>query len=119
MSTVIASPATCFGKIPSRGDFVKGAGQHQLISVLDRWVSQTMELLSEDPAWKTAYDGACPVDFAFIGARSRLSVVGHLGRGHVGRGASAHGGQACGLCGRCLCAPFAQLHRAAGVSPLL
>lgn len=78
MSTVIASQATCFGKIPSRGDFVKGAGQHQLISVLDRWVSQTMELLSEDPSWKTAYDGACSVDFAFIGARSRLSVVGHL-----------------------------------------
>uniref|UniRef100_Q47E05 Type VI secretion system protein ImpM n=1 Tax=Dechloromonas aromatica (strain RCB) TaxID=159087 RepID=Q47E05_DECAR len=78
MSTVIASQATCFGKIPSRGDFVKGAGQHQLISVLDRWVSQTMELLSEDPRWKSAYDSACAVDFAFIGARSRLSVVGHL-----------------------------------------
>lgn len=78
MSTVIASPATCFGKIPSRGDFVKGTGQHQLISVLDRWVSQAMERLSEDPRWKSAYDGACAVDFAFIGARSRLSVVGHL-----------------------------------------
>lgn len=78
MSSVIASPATCFGKIPSRGDFVKGAGQHQLISVLDRWVSQAMELLSEDPRWKAAYDSACAVDFAFVGARSRLSVVGHL-----------------------------------------
>lgn len=78
MSSVISSPATCFGKIPSRGDFIKGAGQHQLITVLDRWVSQGMERLSEDPRWKTAYDGACAVDFAFVGARSRLSVVGHL-----------------------------------------
>lgn len=78
MSSVANSPATCFGKIPSRGDFVKGAGQHQLITVLDRWVSQGMERLSEDPRWKTAYDGACAVDFAFVGARSRLSVVGHL-----------------------------------------
>lgn len=78
MSSVIASPATCFGKIPSRGDFVKGAGQHQLVSVLDRWVSQAMERLSEDPRWKGAYDSACAVDFAFVGARSRLSVVGHL-----------------------------------------
>ena len=78
MNTVNSSPATCFGKIPSRGDFVKGAGQHQLISVLDRWVSQTMEHLSEDPGWKTAYDNACAVDFAFVGAKSRLSVVGHL-----------------------------------------
>lgn len=78
MSSVIAMPATCFGKIPSRGDFVKGAGQHQLISVLDRWVSLAMEHLSEDPRWKIAYDGACAVDFVFVGARSRLSVVGHL-----------------------------------------
>lgn len=78
MNGIVNPPAACFGKIPSRGDFVKGAGQHQLISVLDRWVSLTMERLSEDPAWKTAYDTANPVDFAFVGARSRLSVVGHL-----------------------------------------
>lgn len=78
MSPVIAMPATCFGKIPSRGDFVKGAGQHQLISVLDRWVSLAMEQLSEDPRWKIAYDSAVAVDFVFVGARSRLSVVGHL-----------------------------------------
>ncbi|MFN4326672.1 MAG: type VI secretion system-associated protein TagF [Azonexus sp.] len=78
MSKQISSPATCFGKIPSRGDFIKGNGQHQLIGVLDRWVSQGMERLSEDPRWKTAYDSACGVDFAFVGARSRLSVAGHL-----------------------------------------
>jgi len=78
MSSIVNSSATCFGKIPSRGDFVKGAGQHQLITVLDRWVSQGMERLSEDPRWKMAYDNACAVDFAFVGARSRLSVVGHL-----------------------------------------
>lgn len=78
MSNVISSPATCFGKVPTRGDFVKGVGQHQLISVLDRWVSQGMERLSEDPHWKSAYDSACAIDFAFVGARSRLSVVGHL-----------------------------------------
>ncbi|WP_434516420.1 type VI secretion system-associated protein TagF [Dechloromonas sp. ARDL1] len=78
MSSIVNSSATCFGKIPSRGDFVKGAGQHQLITVLDRWVSQGMERLSEDPRWKMAYDNACAVDFAFVGARSRLAVVGHL-----------------------------------------
>lgn len=78
MSNVIASSATCFGKIPSRGDFVKGGGQHQLITVLDRWVSRAMEQLSEDPRWKIVYDNACSVDFVFVGAHSRLSVVGHL-----------------------------------------
>lgn len=78
MSNGTYAPATCFGKIPSRGDFVKGAGQHQLINVLDRWVSQAMEQLSEDSRWKIAYDGAGAFDFAFVGARSRVSVVGHL-----------------------------------------
>lgn len=78
MSEVISSPATCFGKIPSRGDFVKGNGQHHLIGILDQWVSQAMEHLSEDPRWKIAYDAATAIDFAFVGARSRVSVVGHL-----------------------------------------
>jgi type VI secretion system protein ImpM len=78
MSEFNASPATCFGKLRSRGDFVKGNGQHQLISTLDRWVSQTMEQLSDDPRWKDAYDNAPAIDFCFVGARSRLSVAGHL-----------------------------------------
>ena len=78
MSATVSPPATCFGKLPSRGDFVKGPNQHQLISMLDRWVSSTMEQLSDDPRWKAAYDSAPAVDFAFVGARSRVSVVGHL-----------------------------------------
>lgn len=69
---------TCFGKVPSRGDFVKGVDNHQLISVLDRWVSQAMNQLSEDPHWKAAYDSAPSIDYLFVGASSRLSVVGHL-----------------------------------------
>ena len=78
MSRGSAAPATFFGKVPGRGDFVKGAGQHPLIATLDAWVSGAMELLAEDPGWKAAYDAACPVDFAFVGARSGVSVVGHL-----------------------------------------
>jgi type VI secretion system protein ImpM len=71
-------PATCFGKIPSRGDFVRGTGQYPLITLLDRWASRAMEMLSEDSRWKIAYDSASAVDFLFVGARSRISVVGHL-----------------------------------------
>lgn len=70
--------ATFFGKVPGRGDFVKGAGQHPLIGMLDSWVSGAMELISTDPGWKVAYDAVCPVDFAFVGARSGVAVVGHL-----------------------------------------
>lgn len=70
--------ATCFGKLPSRGDFVKGHGQHQLIGLLDRWVSAAMERLATDPCWKEAYDRAAPLDFAFLGAHSPVAVIGHL-----------------------------------------
>jgi len=70
--------ATFFGKVPGRGDFVKGAGQHPLIGMLDSWVSGAMELISTDPGWKAAYDAACPVECAFVGARSGVAVVGHL-----------------------------------------
>lgn len=78
MSQSYPSEATCFGKIPSRGDFVKGGGPHLLINSLDEWVSRAMDQLSEDPRWKAAYDAAHPIDFGLVGARSRISVVGHL-----------------------------------------
>ena len=48
------------------------------LATLDAWVSGAMELLAEDPGWKAAYDAAGPIDFAFVGARSGVSVVGHL-----------------------------------------
>ncbi len=78
MTLTPSTSATCFGKLPSRGDFVKGPSQHALIGMLDKWLSSTMESLSDDPRWKTAYDEAPAIDFAFVGARSRVSIVGHL-----------------------------------------
>ena len=54
-----------FGKLPSRGDFVKSPNQTQLLDTLDRWLSQAMEMLAEDPGWKTVYDAWQPVQFAF------------------------------------------------------
>lgn len=45
-----------FGKLPSRGDFVKSANNVQLLDTLDRWLAQGMELLAEAPDWKTTYD---------------------------------------------------------------
>lgn len=78
MNGLVAPAATCFGKIPSRGDFVRSSGQHQLAGLLDGWVSRAMEALSEDPRWKSTYDKASPIDFAFVGAGCRTSLVGHL-----------------------------------------
>lgn len=67
-----------FGKIPSRGDFVKAADNTALISILDDWLAQTMELLSADPRWKILYDAVPPMHFSFIGPRRKHAIAGHL-----------------------------------------
>ena len=72
------SAATYFGKVPSRGDFIKGGGHARLIHMLDAWVSCGMECMSEDPRWKIAYDNAPQLSFAFVGAHSPLAIAGHL-----------------------------------------
>ena len=34
-----------FGKLPSRGDFVKSANNVQLLDTLDRWLAQGLSLI--------------------------------------------------------------------------
>lgn len=73
-----ALPVSYFGKLPSRGDFVRTADNHQLMLLLDRWAGSGVELLARDPGWKQLYDNAPPLHFAFLGSRSRLAIGGHL-----------------------------------------
>lgn len=67
-----------FGKLPSRGDFVKASDNMALIDVLDAWLSQAMEMLNSDPRWKLTYDAVAPLHFAFIGPRRRRAIAGHI-----------------------------------------
>lgn len=67
-----------FGKIPSRGDFVKGSDNPALIKVLDDWLAQAMDLMSADARWKLHYDAVKPLHFAFIGPRRRHAIAGHI-----------------------------------------
>ena len=48
MSGVVAQ-ALYFGKLPSRGDFVRSTQQGALTQMLDQWLSQGLELVSVDP----------------------------------------------------------------------
>ncbi|KAF1712520.1 type VI secretion system-associated protein TagF [Pseudoxanthomonas kalamensis DSM 18571] len=70
-------PLGFFGKLPARGDFVRSGDDHALLSWLDQWAGQGLELLSRDVAWKQAYDQAPPLAFAVMGARSRNAIAGH------------------------------------------
>ncbi|ARB45786.1 type VI secretion system-associated protein TagF [Alloalcanivorax xenomutans] len=67
-----------FGKLPSRGDFVRSSDQHRLMSLLDRWAAGSLDQFSHNPDWKTLYDQAPWLHFAFLGSRSQLAIAGHM-----------------------------------------
>lgn len=73
-----AAQALYFGKLPSRGDFVRSSAGSALIHSIDHWMSQTLELLAEDTRWKIVYDAASPVHFAILGTQSNAGLVGHM-----------------------------------------
>jgi len=66
-----------FGKVPSRGDFVRSTHHPVFVDQLDRWQSQVMERLATDPRWKLVYDQAPPLSFAIIGSGNRVGLAGH------------------------------------------
>ena len=76
--TTAAVSLAYFGKIASRGDFVRSTQHLALTQSLDQWLSQGLELLSVDPRWKQRYDQIGASRFAFIGVRSRMALAGHL-----------------------------------------
>ncbi|NRF69451.1 type VI secretion system-associated protein TagF [Aquincola sp. S2] len=67
-----------FGKLPSRGDFLRNVDGDGLTRRLDQWLTQALELMARDPRWKEVYDQAGACSFAFLGVRSRALVAGHL-----------------------------------------
>ncbi|KVF72586.1 type VI secretion protein [Burkholderia sp. FL-7-2-10-S1-D7] len=82
MTQTVQAQIAYFGKIPSRGDFVKSAHNPQLLQTLDHWIAQALELLAEDPRWKIVYEDAKPMHFAFLGSRSKLAIAGHMVASH-------------------------------------
>jgi len=67
-----------FGKLPGCGDFVRSPGEQVLVELMDQWLAAVMQRLAANPRWRQHYDACPPLDFAFIGTRSRQVVCGHL-----------------------------------------
>lgn len=67
-----------FGKLPARADFIKAADNLALAQLLDNWLAEVMNCLSAAPRWKLHYDALRPVQFGFVGTRSRRAIGGHL-----------------------------------------
>ena len=64
-----------FGKVPSRGDFVRSDGQRAVQQRLDDWMTRAMERLSVDPRWKITYDAAPPIDMAILGTQGNAGLL--------------------------------------------
>ena len=71
-------PLAYFGKLRSRGDFVRSASNATLIRTLDDWLSQGIELMSADVRWKEIYDRGPNAHFAFFSGSSQRAIAGHL-----------------------------------------
>lgn len=67
-----------FGKLPGCGDFVRSPGDQVLVELMDQWLAAVMLRLAANPRWRQHYDACPPLDFAFIGTRSRQVVCGHM-----------------------------------------
>lgn len=67
-----------FGKIPSRGDFIKAGASQVHMQVMDNWLTEVMGRIAEDPRWKINYDAASTIDFVFIGMKKKQSLAGHV-----------------------------------------
>lgn len=73
-----AAALSWFGKLRSRGDFVRSTQQGALTRLLDQWFSRALAELAQDPRWKQLYDSALSAHFAVLGVRSRVALAGHL-----------------------------------------
>ncbi|BAL95927.1 type VI secretion system-associated protein TagF [Rubrivivax gelatinosus] len=78
MSATVPLRMLHFGKLPSRGDFVRSGQPAALLQTLDDWLAGGIEALSADPRWKLLYDRAMPAQFAFLGSRATRGLAGHL-----------------------------------------
>jgi type VI secretion system protein ImpM len=67
-----------FGKVPSRGDFVKASDNPSLVKLLDDWLARAMDLMMADAQWKTNYDAVAPLHFVIAGPRRRHAIAGHI-----------------------------------------
>ncbi|GAA5162809.1 type VI secretion system-associated protein TagF [Viridibacterium curvum] len=85
--TTVQEALIYFGKLPSRGDFVRSTSGAAIIQPLDRWMTVSLEQLATAPDWKQQFDAMVPVEFAFVGSRSASVLAGRMvgSRDSVGR----------------------------------
>ncbi|HSD36833.1 MAG TPA: type VI secretion system-associated protein TagF [Rhodocyclaceae bacterium] len=71
-------PLIYFGKLPSRGDFVRSNRDGNLTQTLDRWISNSLEQLAVAPDWKQHFDALPAIEFIIAGSRSSTILTGRM-----------------------------------------
>lgn len=71
-----------FGKCPARGDFVRSAGQHAMLSILDEWITKALEDYSGRQAGYASFDDMAGISFVFCNPKMPIALTGYLSASH-------------------------------------